>query len=85
MAKTEFMAIIAGGNFTPCNFIQATLGNIKDRSLREMRDNLLKSEWFCKEYPYCILCESDKYFKEFVEKYKDSPKPLDAYEVFNLY
>lgn len=83
-AGTEFMAITADGNFMPCNFIQATLGNIKDRSLKEMRGDLLKSEWFCKEYPYCILGECDKYFHEIVEKYKDVEKPLDAYEVFNL-
>jgi len=83
-AGTEFMAITADGNFMPCNFIQATLGNIKDRSLREMRDDLLKSKWFSEEYPYCILGESDKFFKEIVAKYMDSPKPLDAYEIFNL-
>ena len=52
-AGTEFMAITVDGNFMPCNFIQATLGNIKDKSLKEMRMDLLKSEWFCKEYPYC--------------------------------
>lgn len=83
-AGTEFMAITADGNFMPCNFIQATLGNIKDKSLKEMRNDLLKSEWFCKEYPYCILGECDKYFEEIVDKYKEKEKPLDAYEVFHL-
>lgn len=83
-AGTEFMAITVDGNFMPCNFIQATLGNIKDKSLREMRDDLLKSEWFCKEYPYCILGEDDKYFEEIVLKYKDDEKPLNAYEIFGL-
>ena len=39
---------------------------------------------FCKEYPYCILGESDKYFDEIVEKYRDEEKPLDAYKVFDL-
>lgn len=83
-AGTEFMAITVDGNFMPCNFIQATLGNIKDKSLRQMRDDLLKSEWFCKEYPYCILGEDDKYFEEIVAKYKDEEKPLDAYKIFGL-
>lgn len=83
-AGTEFMAITVDGNFMPCNFIQATLGNIKDKSLREMRNALLKSKWFYEEYPYCILGECDKYFGEIVEKYKDSDKPLNAYEVFGL-
>lgn len=83
-AGKEFMAITVDGNFMPCNFIQASLGNIKDKSLRDMRNDLLKSEWFCKEYPYCILGESDDYFYSIVSKYKDEKKPLDAYRVFEL-
>ena len=83
-AGTEFMAITVDGNFMPCNFIQATLGNIKDKSLTEMRNDLLKSKWFCEEYSYCILGECDKYFEEIVVRYKDESKPLDAYSVFNL-
>lgn len=83
-AGTEFMSITVDGNFMPCNFIQATLGNIRDKSLREMRNDLLKSKWFCKEYPCCILGENEEYFEEVVMKYKDEAKPLDAYKVFNL-
>lgn len=83
-AGTEFMAITVDGNFMPCNFIQATLGNIKDKSLKEMRDDLLRSKWFCEEYPYCILGEDDKYFEEIVAKYKNVEKPLDAYKIFGL-
>lgn len=83
-AGTEFMAITVDGNFMPCNFIQATLGNIKDKSLKEMRNDLLRSDWFCKEYPHCILGENDKYFEEIVAKYKDVEKPLDAHKVFGL-
>lgn len=83
-AGTEFMAITADGNFMPCNFIQATLGNIKNKTLKEMRNDLLTSEWFYKEYSYCILGECNKYFEQIVKKYKDDKKPLDAYKVFNL-
>ena len=68
----------------PCNFIQATLGNIKDKSLSKMRDDLLKSRWFCEEYPHCILGEDEKYIDDIVMKYKDYEKPLDAYKVFDL-
>ncbi len=83
-AGTEFMAITVDGNFMPCNFIQASLGNIKDKSLKEMRSDLLRSDWFCKEYPYCILGECEKYFEDIVAKYKQAEKPLDAYKVFGL-
>lgn len=83
-AGTEFMAITVDGNFMPCNFIQATLGNIKDKTLTEMRNDLLKSKWFLKEYPYCILGESDEYFDEIVKPNIGKKKPLDAYEIFEL-
>lgn len=83
-AGTEFMAITVDGNFMPCNFIQATLGNIRDRSLREMREDLLRSDWFNEEYPYCILGESKKFFDEIVFPNRNKEKPLDAYKVFGL-
>lgn len=83
-AGTEFMAITVDGNFLPCNFIQATLGNVKDKSLKEMREDLLKSKWFYKEYPYCILGECEKYYDEIVLTNLKENKPLDAYKVFNL-
>lgn len=83
-AGTEFMAITADGNFLPCNFIQASLGNIRDKSLKEMRADLLKSAWFSEKHAHCILGENEKYFEEIVMKYKDCDKPLNAYEVFNL-
>ena len=83
-AGTEFMAITVDGNFMPCNFIQATLGNIRERTLKEMREDLLQSKWFNREYPFCILGESEEYFESIVLKYKEKEKPLDAYEVFGL-
>ncbi len=83
-AGREIMSISADGNFMPCNYIQATLGNIQDRTLKEMREDLLQSEWFNKEYNYCILGECDRFIDEVVLKYKDCAKPLDAYEVFGL-
>ena len=84
-AGKEFMAITVDGNVMPCNFIQASLGNIKDRSLREMRNELLKSRWFNQDYAYCLVGESKEYFDEIVYPNKDKVKPLDAYEIFELY
>ncbi len=83
-AGSEIMSISADGNCMPCNYIQATLGNIRERTLKEMREDLLQSEWFNKEHDYCILGECDRFIEEIVLKYKDCEKPLDAYEVFGL-
>lgn len=83
-AGKEFMSISADGNFLPCNFLQASLGNIKDRSLKEMREDLLKSKWFSEEHAYCLMGECKQFFDEFVYPNKDKKKPLDAYKLFCL-
>ncbi len=78
------MAITADGNFLPCNFIQATLGNIRDKSLRTMRDDLLRSPWFSQKHACCILGEDSEYIKQFVLPHAGKKKPLDAYQLFEL-
>lgn len=83
-AGTEFMAIASDGNFLPCNFLQFTLGNIRDRSVKEMRRDLLNSEWFNGKHPICLCGEDEKFIDEFIMPYVGQPKPLDAYAVFNL-
>lgn len=83
-AGKDIMSISSDGNFMPCNYIQASLGNVKDRSLREMREDLLQSKWFNQEYNCCILGECEEFIEDVVMKYKDVEKPLNAYEVFGL-
>lgn len=82
-AGLEFMGLSADGNFLPCNFLQFSLGNIRDKSIRQMRDDLLKSEWFTGK-PSCLCGEDDSFISAFIEPFKDVPKPLNAYEIFNL-
>lgn len=83
-AGRNTLSITANGNVLPCNFIQTTFGNIRDRSLKEIRDDILQCEWFNRDHAYCPIGESAKFFDEIVERYKDRPKPLDGYEVFGI-
>ncbi|MFH1593948.1 MAG: radical SAM protein [Candidatus Omnitrophota bacterium] len=83
-AGTEFMALSADGHFLPCNFMQFTLGNIRDKTLGEMRESLLSSAWFNGEYPSCLCGESKEFIDTYIMPNVDRPKPLDAYNIFNL-
>lgn len=83
-AGTEFMGITTDGHFLPCNFLQFTLGRVGERSLVDMRDELLASPWFDGRHPTCICGEDDAFFEGFIAPYVDRPKPLSAHEVFGL-
>ena len=41
-AGTEFMGLTADGELLPCNFLQYSLGNIREHSITEMREKLLQ-------------------------------------------
>lgn len=83
-AGTEFMALTADGQFLPCNFLQFSLGNIRNNKLSEMREDLLRSEWFDNKHPSCLCGEDEEFIEKFIMPYAKQPKPLNAYEVFNL-
>lgn len=83
-ACTDFMAISSNGEFLPCNFLQFSLGNIKNKSVLEMRNNALKNKWFRKVYNHCILGENEEFINTFIIPYVNDKKPLDANRIFNL-
>ncbi len=83
-AGTEFMAITADGQFLPCNFLQFSLGSIRNKSLTKMRADLLTNGWFDGNHPNCIGGEDNEFIDTFVMPYINQPKPLDAYKIFNL-
>lgn len=83
-AGTEFLSITADGQFLPCNFLQYSLGCLKDHPVKEMRDALLSSSWFSDDHPVCLCGESELFIDEFVMPYVDVNKPLDAYRIFGL-
>ncbi len=76
-AVREFMAISVTGEFMPCNFIQFSLGNIRDKSLKEMRDGMLGNPWFqgCQQ---CLVGENKDFISQFVLPNTSKPKPLSA-------
>ena len=83
-AGTEFMGITVDGQILPCNFLQFSLGNIKDYSISSMRNALLKNPWFNGIHPVCLCGEDKKFISKFITPYIGIPKPLDAKKVFKL-
>ena len=83
-AGTEFMALTADGQLLPCNFLQFSLGNIRDKTITEMRNALLTSSWFDGKHPKCPCGEDKEFIDTFIMPYVGQPKPLDAYKIFNL-
>lgn len=83
-AGLEFMGLTADGHLLPCNFLQFSLGNIREKSVRHMRDDLLRSPWFDGKHPVCLCGEDGEFIDRYIMPYVDRPKPLDAYEIFGL-
>lgn len=83
-AGSEFMGLTADGQLLPCNFLQYSLGTIGTKSIRDMRESLLRNEWFSGKHPICLCGEDEEFIDRCVMPYVDKPKPLDAYEVFGL-
>lgn len=83
-AGTEFMGLTVDGQLLPCNFLQYSLGNIRDKTIKEMREALLTSEWFDGKHPNCLCGEDNEFINTFLMPYVDQPKPLNAYKIFDL-
>lgn len=84
-AGTDFMHITANGNILPCNFLQFSLGNIKDTSLKVARDALLTNPIFSStSNPLCLCGQDPDFIDKYIMPYVGIPKPLDAYSIFNL-
>ena len=83
-AGTEFMGINSEGEVFPCNFLQFSLGNIRHKSLRTMRAQLLQSNWFCKKHPVCLCGEDKEFINTYIVPNKGNEKPIDAIKAFNL-
>ena len=83
-AGIDFMALTPDGQLLPCNFLQFSLGNIRDKTITEMRNALLTSSWFDGKHPICLCGEDQEFIDTFIMPYVGQPKPLDAYKIFNL-
>lgn len=83
-AGVEAMAIMPDGSLVPCSVLPYSLGNIKDKSITQMWKDLSTSKWFDGKRRPALCGEIPEFIDDFVMPYIGKPKPLDAYEVFDL-
>jgi MoaA/NifB/PqqE/SkfB family radical SAM enzyme len=83
-AATSFMALTATGEILTCNFLQFSLGNIRDVSIKSARDRIQASEWFNGGKKTCICGEDMEFIEKFIVANKHKAKPLSAWEVFGV-
>lgn len=83
-AGTENLSLTVDGELLPCNFLQYSLGNVRHKSVAQMRQSLLTSPWFNGRQPCCIIGEDPRFIEQFVTPYVGQPKPLDGTRVFGL-
>jgi len=77
-AVTAFMGLTVDGQLLPCNFLQFSLGNIRDKTITEMRNSLLNNRWFNGKHPVCLCGEDREFINKFILPFTSCMKPLDA-------
>jgi len=66
-AGTEKLYITPYGDVIPCPFIHISFGNIKDESLRVIRDRMLKLERFREYNQVCLAGEDKNFFEQYIK------------------
>lgn len=77
-AFKEKLYISPYGDVTGCTFVQVSFGNLKEKSLKEIRDKALNTDFMDKYAKRCYAAEN----KEFIKKYmsqlgEDVPKTYE--------
>ncbi|HLC42603.1 MAG TPA: SPASM domain-containing protein, partial [Methylomirabilota bacterium] len=81
-AVKEFLSITTKGEVLPCTFIQISLGNIRNRSLKEMRAAALRNEYFALYNPTCLSGEDRGFIDRYLARVWGQDKPGDGTRIF---
>ena len=82
-AGSDGFNISVDGNVFACCFIQHSFGNIRDKSLKEMYEAMIKVKYF-NGYSVCPCVEDREFIDKYITPYAHNTTPSDAYEVFGL-
>jgi len=81
-AGTERFVISPTGEVMGCTKIQATFGNIRERSMLALRDDMAQIEVFRTSPPLCLAAEDTVFLKTYLPRLygrKDVPIPADEF------
>jgi MoaA/NifB/PqqE/SkfB family radical SAM enzyme len=82
-AITEKIYITTYGDVTGCDFVQIKFGNVRGKSLKEIRDSAISTGLMTECSPLCYAAED----REFIDKYMSQlgsnvPKPYEEVSSF---
>jgi hypothetical protein len=66
----------------PCNFCQFSLGNIKDKNLKKLREEYMNFSFFNGKSEICLVGQDRNFIAKYLEPYWDIPKPIEASKIF---
>ena len=72
------ITVTSTGEITPCPYIDMSLGNLKENSLKQILDRGMKNPWLGPYRPDCLIGEDQKFIKihqKVTSKYKLLPVP----------
>ena len=71
------------GDVLVCPYINIKIGNIKEKSLKEILDYGFSIKYFGKFSPVCISAHNQAFRKKFLKEDINLFSPLDAHEIFS--
>lgn len=70
------------GDVLPCPYINISLGNIKEQSLKDILEYGFKIKYFGEYSPICISAHNHQFRRKFLPESLNVFKPIDAREIF---
>ena len=83
-AVKESLYMNVYGDIFPCVYMHISIGNIREHSLKDIRQNALSIKEFREYEPKCLAGEDREFLKKYVSKGYGVPKPADGFEIFEL-
>ena len=84
IAVKRLVSITKYGDVMPCPYIQVSLGNFFEESLKDIIERGLKIKYFGKYVDTCLIAEDRKFINDYVvKKIYGKPLPVPYSEVFN--
>lgn len=83
-AVKESLYMNVFGDIFPCVYMHISIGNIKESSLKDIRNNALSVSEFAEYTPKCLAGEDREFLKKYVSKGYGVPKPADGIKIFDL-
>lgn len=71
------------GDVLPCPFINITVGNVKEKSLKEILEYGFSIKYFAEYSPICIAAQNKKFREKYLGGSTSLFEPIKAEDVFN--